>query len=143
MSRELLAFVAAAMPPSRQQLLDDLFKTITLFDLRADTASARRLPDGRFEVSLRAETRTLRADGQGAESEVPIDDWIDVGVFGERRGGGDPDQVLYLQKHHVTSTGMTLRVVVDGVPLRAGIDPFNTFIDRVSGDNVCTVTRAN
>jgi hypothetical protein len=142
-SRELLAFVAAATPPSRQRLLDDLFRSITLFDLRADTASAMRLPDGRFEVALRVDARKLRADGQGVESEVPIDDWIDVGVFGERRGGGDPDQVLYLQKHHVTSTGTTLRIVVDGVPLRAGIDPFNTFIDRVSGDNVCAVQRNN
>jgi aminopeptidase N len=142
-SRDLLAFVANVTPPSRQRLLDDLFKSITLFDLRADAAYATRLPDGRFEVTLRAEARKLRANGRGDEIAVPIDDWVDVGVLGHRRGNDDTEQVLYLQKHHVTSADLTVRVVVDGLPLRAGIDPYNTFIDRVSGDNVCTVRRDN
>ena len=52
---------------------------------------------------MKATARKLRADGKGVETEVPLDDWIDVGHL--RRGGaraGATPKVLYLQKQHVT-----------------------------------------
>ncbi len=65
-----------------------MFETITLFENRVTTALATRRADGKFAVDLTVAARKARADGQGVETPVPIDDWIDVGVFaGEPRAG--------------------------------------------------------
>ena len=63
---------------------------------RAATASYTRLEDGRYRVRLEVEARKLRSDGRGVEAEAPLDDWIDVGVFGAG------ERTLYLGKHHLT-----------------------------------------
>ncbi len=131
-SRDLIAFVAEATPPERRGLLDDLFESITLFDLEAVDAASRKLADGRYEVTLTARVRKLRADGAGRETEAVLDDWIDVGVLGEK-------EALYLQKSHVTGPELTVRTVVSGRPVRAGIDPYNKLIDRNPSDNVKAV----
>ena len=138
-SRDLLAFVAEVVPPDRHRLLDDLFRSITLFENRGTTAVSRKLPDGRYEVTVTAKARKLRADGEGVETEVPLDDWIDVGVFGEAGTGKSAPQVLYLQKHHVIGQNVTVTTTVGGRPVRAGIDPYNILIDRTPGDNVRAV----
>jgi len=132
-SRDLLSFVAGVTPPEKRGLLADLFESITLFDLQTVEAVSRKLDDGRYRVTLKARARKLRADGQGAETEVPLDDWIDVGVLGEK-------EALYLEKSHVTGNELTVEATVSGRPTRAGIDPYNKLIDRAPGDNVRSVT---
>ena len=89
-TRELLAELRQAVPPERQGLLEDLFETITLWDNRVRVASAEPIGDGRFKVRLELDARKLRADGHGAESEIPMDDWVDVAVFGGT-GAGRPE----------------------------------------------------
>jgi len=72
---------------------------------------------------------------------VPLDDWIDVGIFGESTIGGQrTEKVLFLQKQHVTGPDVTVTAVVDA-PVRAGIDPYNVQIDRTPGDNIRPVIR--
>jgi hypothetical protein len=139
-SRELLAHIEAVTPAERRGLLDDLFRSITLFENKAVVAESRPLPEGRYEVRLEATSRKLRADGKGNETEAPLDDWIDVGVFGEEAEGDEP--LLYLGKHHVTSSPLRVTLVLDARPVRAGIDPYNKLIDRTPGDNVRRVTEA-
>ena len=137
-SRDLLAFVAEVAPPGRRGFVEDLFESITLFDLHASEATARRLPDGRYEVRIRGEARKLRADGQGREQDAPIDDWVDIGVLG-RTEGGRP-RVLHLEKRRLTAPAVEVTVVVAGEPVRAGLDPYNILIDRRPSDNVTDVS---
>ena len=139
-SRDLLTFVAEVTPPERKALLDDLFRSITLFQNQATSALSSRRPDGRYDVTVTATARKLRADGKGVESEVPLDDWIDVGIFGDAAPGSSAPRALYLQKHHVTRRDVTVTATVDERPVRAGIDPYNILIDRTPGDNVRAVT---
>ena len=83
--------------------------------------SSRARPDGRYEVTVTATVRKLRADGKGVETEVPLDDWIDVGIFGEGRAAAARDRrSLYLQKHHVTRPDVTVTALVDGPPAPGG-----------------------
>lgn len=142
-SRDLLAFIEAITPPEKRRLVSDLFTSIVLFDNQVTAAVARQRPDGRYDVTITARTRKLRADGEGVETEVPIDDWIDVGIFGRtsQAAAGSTDAVLFLHKQHVTGPEVTVTATVDGVPLRAGIDPYNVLIDRTPGDNVRSVIR--
>jgi hypothetical protein len=118
-----------------------MFETITLFSNRVKSASYTPLDDGRYLVDLEVEARKLRADGSGVETEVEIDDWIDIGVFGEEKTGRRREQtVLLMQKRHITTSSMKLELVVDGLPVRAGIDPYNRLIDRDSDDNMKKVS---
>jgi ABC-type transport system involved in multi-copper enzyme maturation permease subunit len=136
-SIEFLKYVEAATPPDRRYLLDDMFRTITLFENRVTTASSAKRADGKYDVTLTVEAKKVRSDGQGVETPVQIGDWIDIGVFGEKpRQGEDPEEtVLYLRKHRITQPTMTFRLVVDQPPVRAGIDPYNKLVDRNSDDN--------
>lgn len=136
---EFLAELRAATPPDRQSLITDLFERITLFDNRAVNATWRETPDGRYAVTLRATARKLYADANGSEQEVAIDDDVDIGVFA---GSGATEHALFLEKRRLTERDATFEIVVDEPPTRAGIDPYNKLIDRVSDDNVVSVSRA-
>jgi aminopeptidase N len=141
-SRELLSYVAEVTPAERRPLLADLFETITLFDNQATAATARAVAGGHYEVTLTAAVRKRRADGKGTETAVPVDDWVDVGIFGEEEGRGlaRGPKVLYLQKHHVTGPTLTVTTTVDRRPRRAGIDPWHVLIDRTPSDNLRDVS---
>jgi aminopeptidase N len=139
-TRELLAELRQAVPPERQGLLEDLFETITLWDNRVQVASAEPIGGGRWQVRLELSARKLRADGHGTESEIPMDDWVDVAVFGEREpGGSKTGRLLISEKRRVTSGTQTLELEVNGEPLRAGVDPFHKLIDRDPEDNTAEV----
>jgi ABC-2 type transport system permease protein len=141
---DFLRYVEAVTPPDRRPLLDDLFRQITLFNNRTAEATWRRRPDGRYDVDLTLEAAKRHADGKGVETPAPLDDWIDVGVFGKTGNArGKPHEtVLYLARHHFTQPRTTLRLVVDGEPAEAGIDPYNKLVDRDSKDNRKPVTPA-
>jgi hypothetical protein len=135
-SLELLDFVRREVPAGRQPLITDLFETITLFENRVERARFAQLLGGKYSVAVEAGARKLRSDGYGVESEIPLDDWIEVGVFGEREVDGRSEEtVLYLDQRHVTEPEVRFVVVVDELPVRAGIDPFNKLVDRNSDDN--------
>ncbi|HSN86171.1 MAG TPA: hypothetical protein VL025_05400, partial [Thermoanaerobaculia bacterium] len=136
-SRDLMRHFEAVTPPDRRYLLEDMFRTITLFENRVTVATYAKRPDGKYDVQLTVEAKKMRADGQGIETPVAINDWIDVGVFGEKpRAKGKPEEtVLYLTKHRINQPKTKIRLVVDQPPVRAGIDPYNKLVDRNSDDN--------
>ena len=140
-SAELVAYIREEAGPEHDQLITDLFEKISFFDNRVQEASARKLDDGRYEVTLDLHAAKLYADGEGNETPTDIDDWVEVGVFGESRTGEESDQpVLYLERHRITEADPTITVVVDAEPYEAGFDPYNKLIDRVSVDNRKRVT---
>lgn len=141
---EFLDYIREAVPPGSESLIQDLFKTITLFENKVDDATYAEQPDGTYLVRLEAEAKKVRADGDGVETEIPIDDWIDVAVFGEKDGdSGAEGKVLFLEKRHVTEPRVAFEVVVGERPVRAGIDPYNKLVDRNSDDNVKRVSEAS
>jgi len=139
-SRELVDAVRAAAP-EHGALLDDLFERIVLFDHRTVQATAEPLPDGRYRVRLTTESHKYHAAGDGTETEAPIDDWIDVGVFAAPEPGrtifGRP---LFLEKRRFQQAGSVFEVIVDAEPARAGVDPYNKLIDRNPDNNTASVT---
>jgi hypothetical protein len=96
---------------------------------------------GAYEVALDVMARKVRADSVGRETETPMDDLVEVGVFAP--GTGDrPGTPLYLQRHRIRSGRQTIRITVPREPARAGIDPLNKLIDRAREDNVVPVKAA-
>ncbi len=141
-SLEFFDYLKQEVPAEQASLLADLFEHITLYENQVEDASYAERADGKYVVTVAAKTRKVHADGQGVETEVPIDDWIDVGVFGEKEANGRTEQtVLFLEKRHVTEADVTFELVVDEKPVRAGIDPYNKLVDRNSDDNVKKVSQ--
>lgn len=130
-SRDLLTHLRAATPDSLGYLIDDLFERVTLYDNAAERATSRRLADGRYQVDVRVRARKVRADSLGNETEVPLDDRIEIGIFGASK-----EVPLYLAKHRIRAGVQTVRVIVKEMPERAGIDPLHKLIDREKDDNV-------
>ncbi|GAB2536433.1 ABC transporter permease/M1 family aminopeptidase [Rhodanobacter koreensis] len=138
-SQEFMDALAKAAGPKWQPLLDDLFWKITLFDNRMTEATAKKLPDGKYEVTMKVHAGKVYVDGTGKETDATPDIPIDIGVFAAPADGKD-GKPLYLKKQMVANGDSTITVTVDGKPFDAGIDPYNELIDRVSSDNRRPVT---
>jgi ABC-2 type transport system permease protein len=93
---DFLKLLRAEAGPDKQQAITDLFDKITLLDLKASNAVARQLPSGKYSVTFDALARKFYADGAGNETEVAIDEPVEVGVFSEKPGdtGFDASKVL-------------------------------------------------
>ena len=140
-TRELIADLRAQAGPQYQDLITDFIDKITLFDNRMVSATAKKLPDGKYEVTLHVHAGKYYADGKGKETRAKLDIPVELGVFAQAKDGEEQDEKpLYLAKMPVKDGDSTLTVTVDGKPYEAGIDPFNELVDRVSDDNRAQVT---
>ena len=129
-TRDLYRELGSAVPDSLQQLVDDLFATITLWDLRATSARAEAMGTGEYRVTLEVEATKLRSDSLGSDTEVPMDDFVEIAVFAPAKEGQLVGEALYLDKHRIRSGRQTITVTVPAIPARAGIDPYHTLITR-------------
>ena len=93
--------------------------------------------EGFYTVTLNVEAAKQRADGQGEETEQPLDELIDIVLFSD-----DPenllaeDFVIYSKKHQIVTGTNMIELKVKGKPLFAGVDPFVKLVDKDSTDNL-------
>jgi aminopeptidase N len=132
-SRELIEHFRQVTPADLAYIIEDLFETITIYDNRTKLATYEKQSDGKYAVHIHVAARKYRADELGEEKEIPINDYIDIGVL------DDDGNYLYLQKHKIGSRESEIVVEVDGRPAKAGIDPINKLVDRQPKDNVVSV----
>jgi hypothetical protein len=123
-------------PDSLQYLLHDLFATNTFWELETERATAKQTGAGSWQVTLEVETRKVTVDSIGIETNIPMNDWIEIGVYAPRAAGNSSAKVLYLQKHRIGSGKQTIILHVSEQPSRAGIDPNHLMIDLEMDDNV-------
>jgi aminopeptidase N len=126
-------------PPNLQYLIKDLFEDITLFSNRTLEATAVKRADGKYDVTINVEARKFKADATGKETEVPVDDWIDIGAFAKPASGKKYGDTLCRQRMHITQRNSTFTFTTAQLPEKAGIDPFALLIDRIPDDNVKNV----
>ena len=136
-TRMLVDALRAQTPPEYQYLVDDGFNRIVLYDDKALSAKSRKLPDGKFEVTLDVQARKAQSDGNGVETPMALADYIDIGVF---KGAKDEEKPLYMKREKLTQEHQRFTIVVDEQPTRAGIDPYNKLIDRIADDNMIDVS---
>ncbi|MEM6523699.1 MAG: M1 family aminopeptidase [Bacteroidota bacterium] len=157
-SLEYVEFVKDVVPDSLSYLVKDMFETITLYNNEVNEASYKELPDGKYEVNIKAIVAKYRTDEKGKrvytdipnsdtlsyqiEGErkptysLPLNDWVEVGIFAEKEVDGNRQEVpLYLKKHNIQSINNEWTLVVDEKPVSVGIDPYNKLIDLSSNDN--------
>jgi hypothetical protein len=120
----------AETPANLQYLYDDLFDHITLFDNRTLSASAVKRSDGKYDVTIEVVTKKLRADDTGVETEIPVNDYIDIGAFAKPDKDKKYGKTLYRERLLMGSSPAKYTFVVAEVPEMAGLDPFSLLIDR-------------
>ena len=156
-SIEMVNYIKEITPDSLQYVIKDMFETITLYKNKMVDARVKELENGKYEVTLDFEVCKYRNDEKGKryygekvgdtltyQSEkmkkpilsIPLQDYIDVGVFKEVEvNGKKTTKELYLQKHKITQIHNQIKIIVDEKPTEAGIDPYNKLIDTQSEDN--------
>jgi ABC-2 type transport system permease protein len=137
-TRMLEDAIRAQTPPELQYMVEDGFERIVLYDNKAVSAKSQKLPDGKYKVTLEVQARKMQADGNGAETPMPLADYIEIGVFSGKK---DEEKPLYLKKEKISDEHRTFEIVVDQEPTLAGIDPYNKLIDRNADDNMIPVTK--
>ena len=132
------ASLRAQTPADMQYLIDDGFNSIVLYDNKALKATVEPTPDHKYKVTLSVQARKVKADGNGNETPMTLNDYIDIGVF---EGKKDEEVPLSLKKEKLTQEHATFEIIVDKMPTRAGIDPYNKLVDRIADDNIIDVTK--
>jgi ABC-2 type transport system permease protein len=131
--RDLANEFRAVTPESLQHLITDVFETVTVWDLRIDRAVIERTGDA-YRLILDVSAKKLRPDSAGTDIEVPMNDVIDIAVF-----GAAPGEPLYLKQHRIRDGIQTINITVSEKPVRVEIDPFRKLFERIGRDNVKSI----
>jgi ABC-type transport system involved in multi-copper enzyme maturation permease subunit len=136
-SMDLYRELQAVTPDSLRYLLRDLFEENTFWELETERATAKQAAGGAWQVTIRIEARKVTVAPTGVETEVPMDEWIPIGVFAPSdQEGPEFGETLYLRSHRIRSGQQTITVTVPKKPSDAGIDPYLLLIDLERFDNV-------
>ncbi|MBC7862676.1 MAG: hypothetical protein IAF38_06850 [Bacteroidia bacterium] len=136
-SLEFVNYLKQTTPDSLKYVITDLFETITLYNNSIKDLSYKQLSNGKYKVSITVNSVKYRADSLGTQKEIPINDYIDIGIFAEKidTKGKKSEKELYLKKMKVTKLNQVFEIIVDEKPSKAGIDPYNKLIDRTPQNN--------
>ncbi|HEY3811871.1 MAG TPA: M1 family aminopeptidase [Caulobacteraceae bacterium] len=137
-SIDLIALLKAEAP-DREQLIDDLFKYITIWDIKTSEMKVKKRTDGKYDVTVTIEAKKFRADGKGKETDQAMKaEPFDLGLFAQKPGehGFGPKDVIVFKTVSLSTGTQRFSFVVDRAPTWGGADPYNKYIDRDSNDNL-------
>jgi ABC-2 type transport system permease protein len=131
-SAELVKDIRQEAPADKQALITDLFEKITLYDVKASQAVAKKRSDGHYDLTFTVDAKKVYADGSGHETAAPMNETLDVGAFDVDPAGSGYNQskVIAVQRMPIHSGVQTISMVVSRAPKYAGVDPFSELIDR-------------
>ena len=87
-------------------------------------------------MTIEVSSKKYKSDELGLESEVPVNDYIEIGAFAKAEGEEDYGKTLYREMVKIDTTKNTFTFIVDEKPQQAGIDPFLLIIDKEPKDNM-------
>ncbi len=135
-SLDVMRHFRAVTPDSLQYILTDMMEEITLFGNRVESTSYEKIADDQYKVQLKVIAEKYRADTLGKETPIEINDWVDIGVYGEPEEGKKYGKLLYLKREKINQKEQSFEIMVNEKPYEAGIDPNHLLIDRMPSDNV-------
>ncbi|WP_347156711.1 M1 family aminopeptidase [Pontibacter chitinilyticus] len=135
-SLDLYQKLQETTPDSLHYLLADLFEKNTFWEVETESALATPTAAGEWQVKLEVQAQKVQVDTAGVETQVPMEEWVEVGAY---TIGKEGEEQLYLQRHHVHSGRQQLTFTVPRKPTYAGIDPRNLLIDTNMDDNIKVV----
>jgi ABC-2 type transport system permease protein len=134
-ARDLIEHLRRATPAEHHALLDEWWSQTVLYDLSVTSATATRLPDGRYRVDAKLDA-TKAAVREGQETALAMDDSLEVAIYAEYPNGSATSPPPLATIRHVISGPTELSLIVDRLPGYIAIDPRLRRIDRNPNDNV-------
>ena len=134
-SAELVSYLRKATPDSLQYLIGDLFEKITIYENYVKALDYKKQPDGTYKVTLTVGAAKFYADSVGKQKRAAVNDYMDIGVFAEKKANGNENPLL-LQRIKMHQPEQTFVFTVRQQPVKAGIDPYLKLIDRTPGNNM-------
>lgn len=133
-SLDLYRELQAVTPDSLRYLLVDWFEVNTFWELKTRKATFEKAADA-WRVTLDVEARKVAVDTLGAETVLPMNDLMEIGIYAEGENGerGEP---LYLRMHRIEPGSQRITVMVRKQPAWAGVDPRGLLLDIEPADNV-------
>lgn len=131
-SNELLKFIDRAAPDSMKYLINDFFKTITVFSNRIDSAMCTQ-KGAKYELAVSSTIQKFRSDSIGKSTEVEPADWINVGIYASGTNG--KDSLISISKVKADRKKLQFNLSLDKKPVKVKIDPSHLLIDRNLDDN--------
>lgn len=144
---ELVENIAKVTPDSLQYLIDDWFKTVTLYDNEITNATTKKLRNGNYEIKLNltiskyrmngknevfktedGKTLTAKSTKKGTLKSLPLADYISVYV---QNKNGD---LIYTKKHRFDEILNELVLEIEEKPSFVGIDFEAFLIDKGKED---------
>jgi hypothetical protein len=137
---DLRAALYAEAAPEHHALIGEWIDGVTFYHLRVESATAQALPGGRWRVTAMVRARKTVDPGGGTPvTEAPLDEAIDVAVF-----GNDPIDTkavpLYAAKHRLRGGLAEVTFEMRGRPRFISLDPFERRIEAERADNMRQVT---
>jgi ABC-2 type transport system permease protein len=138
-TRDFIRYLREEAGPGHDQLITDTLEKITLYDVNVHSVHSTSRADGKFDVAIDVDAHKFYADGAGRETEAPLAETFDVGLFAKEPGksGFAKSDVLAFTHMPVHSGRQTLNLVSATKPSFGGVDPYNKRITRNS-DTVLT-----
>lgn len=134
-SLDLYRELTAVTPDSIKYLLRDLFEKNIYWQLKTEAVEAKQVDSNNWQVSIYLNINKVEVDSTGAEHPLPMNDWIEVGIYSKE--DGDP---IHLKKYRLKTGKQTLIITVPEKPVRAGVDPYGLLIDLNLEDNTHLVS---
>jgi ABC-2 type transport system permease protein len=139
---DLYRELQAVSPDSLRPLMRDLFEVNAYWRLETERVEAEETSAGTWQVTLDVRARKMMYDSAGVETELPVNEWFEVGVFGApKRGRDELSAPLYVQKRLIRSGKQTITVTLHAKPALAGIDSRHLldWEERDDDDNIAAV----
>ncbi|MBS1586567.1 MAG: hypothetical protein JSS82_13590 [Bacteroidetes bacterium] len=128
-SLDLIRYIKQVTPDSMQYFVKDVFENITLYNNKLSDAAVTETPGGQYTINFSVASQKLYADSSGYEKAVPSNDYIEVGVYNEKR------KLIGLQRYKLPGGTSRLSIVVAEKPAKIVVDPNLLLIDKDLNDN--------
>ncbi|WP_299217242.1 M1 family aminopeptidase [uncultured Aquimarina sp.] len=132
-TKDLLPYFREVTADSLQYVITDLFETVTLHECQITEATYNKVSDNQYKVKLNLDVDKYKVADINNESNIPVNDWIDIGVYAQGTNG--EEELIYLKKHNITKHATELQIIVDQKPTRVSVDPKGKIIDKKIENN--------
>ncbi len=133
-SKHLISAFRKVTPDSLQYLVTDLFEKIIFYENGIQGVEVKKTASGSYELSLDISSKKFEGNAQGLLEEIPINDWIEIGIYSRDNDG--EDKITYRKMHRFDIQANTLSLQLKSQPTKIVIDPDHLLMDRNLGDNV-------
>jgi hypothetical protein len=133
-TRDFIRYLRQEAGPAHDQAITDTLEKITLYDINVKRVHATPRADGKFDVTIDVDAHKYYADGYGKQTEAPLAESMDAGLFAREPGrpGFSQADVISFGRQPIHSGPQTLTLVADRKPAFGGVDPYNVRITRNS-----------